>query len=173
MVVLGRIAAPFGVQGWLHLQAFGDDPQSWKVIEHWLVSADADAAPERWRELKLEGFKLQAKGPVVRFEGCNDRTAAEKLVGLYVAVPRHELPDTAEDEYYWGDPIGLTVVNTAGVTLGRIDRLLETGADDVLVVVDASAGDTPVERLIPFVSAVVTDVDREAGVVRVEWDAQW
>lgn len=178
MVVLGRIAAPFGVQGWLHLQAFGDDPQSWKVIEHWLVSADADAAPERWRELKLDGFKLQAKGPVVRFEGCNDRTAAEKLVGLYVAAQRHDLPDTEDDEYYWGDLIGLDVVNQSGERLGRVDRLLETGANDVLVVVDDAAGaekpaKRPVERLIPFVSAVVKDVDREAAVVRVEWDAQW
>jgi 16S rRNA processing protein RimM len=174
MVVLGRIAAPFGVQGWVHLQAFGDDPQSWKVIERWLVSADADAAPERWRELKLEGFKLQAKGPVLRFEGCNDRTAAEKLVGLYLAVPRHDLPETGEDEYYWGDLIGLEVVNQLGERLGRVDRLLETGANDVLVVVDdAVAHDKPVERLIPFVSAVVKDVDRSAAVVRVEWDAQW
>lgn len=174
MVVLGRIAAPFGVQGWLHLQAFGDDPQSWKVIERWLVSADADAAPESWRELKLDGFKLQAKGPVVRFEGCDDRTAAEKLVGLYVAVQRHDLPDTEDDEYYWGDLIGLDVVNQSGERLGRVDRLLETGANDVLVVVDQAAGaDKPVERLIPFVSAVVKDVDREAAVLRVEWDAQW
>ncbi|MBL8474757.1 MAG: 16S rRNA processing protein RimM [Methyloversatilis sp.] len=173
MVVLGRLSAPFGVQGWLRLHPFGDDPQSWKVIRDWCVHADADAPADQWGTLKLSALKLQNTGPVVKFEGCDDRNGSEKLVGLYVAVPRHELPDTAEDEYYWGDLIGLTVVNTAGVTLGRIDRLLETGADDVLVVVDASAGDTPVERLIPFVSAVVTDVDREAGVVRVEWDAQW
>jgi 16S rRNA processing protein RimM len=66
------------------------------------------------------------------------------------------------------------VINTVGEHLGRIDRLMETGADDVLVVVDASAAaDKPVERLIPFVSAVVKDVDRDAAVVRVEWDAQW
>ncbi len=174
MVVLGRLAAPFGVQGWFRLHAFGDDPLSWRVIERWRVSPDADAPAERWTTLRLAGFKLQNTGPVVKFEGCDDRSAAEKLVGLYVAVPRHEMPDTDKDEYYWGDLIGLTVVNTSGECLGRIDRLLETGADDVLVVTDISGGtDKPVERLIPFVSAVVKDVDRENAVVRVEWDAQW
>ena len=173
MVVLGRLSAPFGVQGWLRLHPFGDDPQSWRVIERWLVCSDAEAPAAQWNTLKLAALKVQNTGPVVKFEGCDDRNAADRLVGLYVAVPRHELPDTSEDEYYWGDLIGLAVVNTAGVVLGRVDRLLETGADDVLVVVDDSTGDKPVERLIPFVSAVVTDVEREAGVVRVEWDAQW
>ena len=90
------------------------------------------------------------------------------------AAQRHDLPDTEDDEYYWGDLIGLDVVNQSGERLGRVDRLLETGANDVLVVVDDAAGaEKPVERLIPFVSAVVKDVDREAAVVRVEWDAQW
>jgi 16S rRNA processing protein RimM len=161
------------VQGWLRLHPFGDDPQSWKVICDWHVHADADAPAAQWSTLKLVALKLQNTGPVVKFEGCDDRDGSEKLVGLYVAVPRHELPETGEDEYYWGDLIGLTVLNGAGVTLGHIDRLLETGADDVLVVADTQSDGTSVERLIPFVSAVVTDVDREAGLVRVEWDAQW
>jgi 16S rRNA processing protein RimM len=174
MVVLGRLSAPFGVQGWLRLHAFGDDPQSWRAIENWRVSADAEAPDALWKTLKLNGFKLQNTGPVVRFDGCDDRNSADRLVGLYVAVPRHELPDTEEDEYYWGDLIGLAVVNAEGDQLGRIDRLLETGADAVLVVVDDAAGaDKPVERLIPFVSAVVKVVDRDAAVVRVEWSAQW
>lgn len=174
MVVLGRLAAPFGIQGWLRLHPFGDDPESWRVIEHWRVSADADAPADLWKMLDLKGFKLQGNGPVVKFDGCDDRTAAEKLVGLYVGVPRHELPATEDGEYYWGDLIGLDVVNAEGERLGRIGRLLETGADSVLVVVDDSvSADKPVERLIPFVSAVVKDVDCDAAVVRVEWSAQW
>ncbi|MBU0602305.1 MAG: ribosome maturation factor RimM [Gammaproteobacteria bacterium] len=171
MIVLGRLAAPFGVLGWLRLHAFGDDPQSWRAMEQWRVSADPDASAEHWSSLRLKGFKLQGNGPVVHFEGCDDRTAAEKLVGLYVAAQRQDLPDTGKDEYYWGDLIGLDVVNAEGERLGRVGRLMETGANAVLVVVDE--GDKPVERLIPFVSAVVKDVDRDAAVVRVEWGAQW
>jgi 16S rRNA processing protein RimM len=71
------LSAPFGVQGWLRLHAFGDDPQSWQVIKDWRVSADADAPAGQWSTLKLAGFKLQNTGPVVRFEGCDDRNAAE------------------------------------------------------------------------------------------------
>lgn len=174
MIVLGRLAAPFGVQGWFHLQVFGDDPQSWKAIERWYLSADSEAPDARWEPIRLSGFKLQAKGPVVRFEGIEDRTAAEARVGLYVGVPRHDLPETEDDEYYWGDLVGMSVVNLSGVALGRVERLMETGANDVLVVVDSAvAGDKPVERLIPFVSAVVKDVDRSAAELRVDWDAQW
>lgn len=174
MVVLGRLAAPFGVQGWFHLQVFGDDPEAWKAIDHWYLCADSEAPAERWQAVALNGFKLQAKGPIVRFDGIDDRTAAEKRVGLYVGVHRHDLPDTADDEYYWGDLIGMSVVTSAGVRLGRVDRLMETGANDVLVVVDETAGgDKPVERLIPFVSAVVKDVDRGAAELLVEWDARW
>jgi 16S rRNA processing protein RimM len=173
LIVLGRLSAPFGVQGWLRLHPFGDDPQSWREIEYWQTSRDADAPAAQWGQLKLAALKMQNSGPVVKFEGCDDRNAADGLVGLYVAVPRHALPDTGQDEYYWTDLVGLAVVNSAGVVLGRIDRLLETGANDVLVVVDDAAGGKPVERLIPFVSAVVTDVERSARVVRVEWDAQW
>ncbi|WP_018411786.1 ribosome maturation factor RimM [Methyloversatilis thermotolerans] len=174
MVVLGRIAAPFGVQGWLHIQVFGDDPQTWKVIEHWYASREADAPATRWSLLEPDGFKLQTKGPVIRFRGYPDRTAAEALVGFYLAVPKQDLPDTGEGEYYWGDLVGLEVTNLQGQRLGRVERLMETGANDVLVVRDAVAGtDKAVERLIPFVSAVVKTVDQEAGRLSVDWDFQW
>lgn len=174
MVVLGRIAAPFGVQGWLHLQVFGDDPHAWKAIDRWYASNNADTPAAGWSELEPDGFKLQAKGPIIRFRGYPDRTAAEALVGLYLAVPRQDLPAAGEDEYYWGDLIGLEVMNLQGQRLGRVDRLMETGANDVLVVHDAVAGtDKPVERLIPFVAAVVKTVDRQAGRLSVDWDVQW
>jgi len=79
------------------------------------------------------------------------------------------LPVPAEDEYYWADLVGLAVVNGAGEALGKVAGLIETGANDVLRVL----GDDGVERLLPFVDAVVLDVDREAGVIRVEWGADW
>ena len=77
----------------MRLHPFGDDPQSWKVIGDWRVHADADAPADQWGTLKLAALKLQNTGPVVKFEGCDDRNGSEKLVGLYVAVPRHELPE--------------------------------------------------------------------------------
>mgnify|MGYP002368946320 FL=1 len=91
------------------------------------------------------------------------------MKGFLVGAPRSVLPEPAEDEYYWADLIGLEVVNTAGERLGRVDGLIETGANDVLRVV----GENGNERLVPFVSAVVLAVEKEAGQIRVEWGSDW
>jgi 16S rRNA processing protein RimM len=90
--------------------------------------------------------------------------------GFLVGAPRAALPKTEEDEFYWVDLVGLEVVNTAGERLGKVAGLIETGANAVLRVVGDDDG---AERLLPFVSAVVLAVDREAGRIRVEWGGDW
>ena len=86
-----------------------------------------------------------------------------------VGARREAFPETDDDEYYWADLIGLDVVNTAGERLGKVDSLIETGANDVLRVLD----DDQTERLLPFVSAVVLAVEKDAGQIRVEWGSDW
>jgi len=111
--------------------------------------------------------KAHGRGFVVRFEGVTDRVAASGLIGQDVAVSLAELPRPEPGEYYWAELEGLEVRTREGATLGRVDHLMETGANDVLVV----RGER--ERLIPFVPGVVLEVDRDAGVIRVEWDADF
>ena len=106
------------------------------------------------------------------FAGVADRTAAEAMKGMLVGAPRAALPAVPEDEFYWADLVGLKVVNQAGESLGRVDGLIETGANDVLRVVDTDAAES-VERLLPFVAAVVGKVDVAAGVVHVDWERDW
>jgi len=168
MIVLGRIADPFSIQGWFRINAFGDDPLSWRTMPQWWLCADPDAPDSAWQAYKLRGCKAHGKGIVAALVGVTDRTAAEGIVGMYVAAPREALPATGLDEYYWGDLVGMTVDNTAGVRLGTVSGLLSTGAHDVLQVQD---GDQ--ERLIPFVGVYVLDVDLAAKQIRVEWDADW
>ena len=99
---------------------------------------------------------------------CLDRTAAEKLKGLLIAVPRSSLPQHTGDEYYWSDLIGLAVVNEAGVQLGTVANLLETGANQVLSV----KGDSG-EILIPFVVSAIRQVDVKNKTIRVDWSADY
>jgi 16S rRNA processing protein RimM len=89
------------------------------------------------------------------------------LRGRQVAVPRTELPATGEDEYYWTDLIGLAAVTLDGAKLGIVVRILETGANDVLVV----RGER--ERLVPFVATVVREVDFARGVIRLDWGVDY
>lgn len=165
IVVLGRLADPYGIQGWLRLHPFGDDPLAWAKMPVWWVAREG----ESWRECRLKGLKSHGNGVVVLLEGIDDRTAAEAAKGLLVGAPRNALPKTGEDEFYWADLIGLQVVNAAEERLGKVVGLIETGANAVLRVV----GDDEAERLLPFVSAVVLAVEKEAGVIRVEWGSDW
>jgi 16S rRNA processing protein RimM len=164
IVVLGRLAEPYGIRGWIRLHAFGDDPLAWGGMPVWWVGQEGN-----WREVGLIGLKTHANGLVVALQGVADRTAAEAMKGLLVGAPREALPATRDDEYYWADLIGLRVLNQQGDCLGTVAGLLETGANDVLRVVDADGG----EHLLPFVDAVVLTVDKPAGQILVDWGLDW
>ena len=159
---MGRISAPFGVKGWVKVQPNTAATGNLLAYKTWWVGHEGG-----WREIAVAEARVHGRTVVARLEGCEDRDAAAALRGESVAVPRAALPRTQSGEYYWADLIGLAVVNGAAQALGRITGVLQTGANDVLVV----AGER--ERLIPFIAEVIRDVDLAAGVMRVEWDADY
>jgi 16S rRNA processing protein RimM len=165
IVVLGRLADPYGIRGWLRLHPFGDDPLAWAEMPVWWIGREGGP----WREVGLKGLKAHGDGIVVLLDEVPDRTAAEALKGALVGAPREMLPPPADDEFYWGDLLGLVVVNEADETLGTVAGLIETGANDVLRVV----AEDGTERLLPFVEAVVLAVEKEAGRIRVAWSSDW
>lgn len=171
MVVLGRITAPYGVHGWLRLHPFGDDPGRWREIQRWWLGASVDDFGG-WNAYTLQTLRFHGKGWIVKLTGVDDRNTAESLVGQYVGAPRTALPTPEADEYYWADLVGLDVVNEKQEPLGRVVEMIESGAHAVMVV-KAGEGDKAVERLLPFVAAVVKDVDLPAGMVRVAWECDW
>jgi 16S rRNA processing protein RimM len=83
------------------------------------------------------------------------------------------LPDLTEDEYYWYQLQGLSVIDQLGQLLGTIDHLLETGANDVMVVKPCQGSLDDRERLLPYTAQCVLAVDLDAGEMRVEWDADF
>jgi 16S rRNA processing protein RimM len=168
MIVLGRIVAPFGVHGWLRVHPFGDDPEAWRKMPQWWLSADVDAPPGSWQAHGVEAVKLHGDGVVAKLAGIDDRDASEALGSCYFGAPRDALPPPAQDEYYWADLIGLAVVNMQDQPLGRVKSLIETGANQVLVVADGER-----ERLLPFVEQVVKKVDVPGGVICVDWGCDW
>ncbi len=118
-----------------------------------------------WQEARVAEGQRHGKTVIVRIEGYDDRDQAAGLVGTEIGVPRVELPETGSDQFYWSDLEGLRVVHRDGTELGKVEYLLETGANDVMVV----KGET--ERLIPFVmDKVVLDVDLANGEIRVDWE---
>ncbi|TVO58232.1 ribosome maturation factor RimM [Denitromonas halophila] len=168
MIILGRIVAPFGVQGWVKIHPFGDDPLSWKKMPQWWLSPDDTAEAPAWKAYKLTGCRAHGKGWIAAFEGVADRNGAEALTRQYIAAPREAMPATDSNEYYWGDLIGLQVENEAGEALGTVTSLLSAGAHDVLQIADGED-----EHLVPFVAAYVLDVDLAEKRIRVVWQKDW
>lgn len=179
MVVMGRVVAPYGVYGWLKVVPDTEaidglfDYDTW-----WLGKGD------NWREMTVEAAKIHNDVILVKLDTIDDRDAAFACKGKQIAVPRSHLPEPEENEYYWSDLMGLHVKNVQGVELGVIDDILETGANDVLVVkgapVEVDEDDTAStgkrgkakaqERLLPFIASVVLEVDLEAKTMLVDWD---
>jgi 16S rRNA processing protein RimM len=105
-----------------------------------------------------------------------DRDAAQALKGTRIFVSRASFPTPQDDEFYWVDLIGLTVINRQGVVLGVVDGLLETGANAVMRVRETSSAAVPAasrERLLPFVAAHVDRVDLPGRQILVDWDADF
>lgn len=168
IVVLGKIVSPYGVRGAVRVFPFADDPAAWSALPCWWLGREGDAPPA-WRRVALARAWLHKQLVIAELESIGGRTAAETVCGLLIGVPRSGLPPTDANEYYWDDLLGLDVVNTRGEALGRIVGLLDTPANAVLRVGDAHGG----ERLLPFVAAVVLDIDLAAKRVRVAWEADW
>lgn len=156
--MMGRIAAPFGVKGWVKVQPFSEDPGTLMDYESWRVGRD-----EQQTHYSVEAIQDHGKALVAKLVGIDDRDAAYALRGQEISVAKSDLPPPEENEFYWSDLIGLKVVNRQGVELGTVDSLMESGANDLLVVKGAR------EHLIPFVAAFVGEVNVTAGTIEVDW----
>lgn len=159
-VVLGRISGFFGVRGWVKVYSYTEPRDAVLNYKSWLLSSNGD-----WRTAEVVEGKRHGKTVIAHIEGIDDRDQAAALIGCDIGVPRSELPETDEGQYYWSDLEGLQVVTKNGTELGKVKYLLETGANDVMVINGEQ------ERLVPFViDDVVLDVDLAAGVITVDWD---
>ncbi len=162
-VLVGRIVGVFGVRGWVKVQSYTNPRENLLKYQPWLIR-NADQVYER----ALLDSRLGTKGIVALLAGCTDPTTALPLVGCEISVPREVFPAPEDGEYYWADLVGLRAFTLDGVDLGTVVHLVETGANDVLVV----RGDR--ERLIPYLpEQVVRSVDLAERRLLVDWDPEF
>ena len=164
LIAVGRLHGAFGVRGEVKLESYTDPLRAIAGYQPWILR---DA---RGVERACEGVRVRegGKGLIATLPGIADRDAADALRGTDVLVPRSALPPPAPGEYYWVDLEGLRVVNLEGADFGAVSHLFSTGANDVLVAVGER------ERMIPFLQPdVIRNVDFAAGVVTVDWDADF
>lgn len=164
IVVMGHIATAFGVRGQLKVIVGTESPDSLLNFKTVYLKAQDDVAS--WQAYKIESLIVKQQNTVViKFVGIDDRDRAMSLKGYLIGANRSQFPKLGLDEYYWVDLIGLEVVNTSHQYLGKVKSLIETGANDVLEIVD----DEGKVRLIPFISQSILKVEMEQKRILVDW----
>jgi len=166
-VVLGKLGSSYGIKGWLKITTYTDSVDGIFDYSPWLIKEQGE-----WREVKVTQWRYQGKAVVAALEGVDNREQAQMLTNCEIAVPAEMIKDLPKDEFYWKDLIGCEVVNTKGYNMGKVQQIVETGSNDVLLVkANAKDGFGKVERLIPFVTEqFIVSVDLTAKQIIVDWD---
>ncbi|SME97022.1 ribosome maturation factor RimM [Pseudogulbenkiania subflava] len=160
LVLMGYVRGAFGVRGWVKIHADTEFADSLFQYPVWWLGRDG-----QWSSYRFEEGAVQPKALMAKLAGVDTREAAEAMRGMQIAISRSEFPDTDDDEYYWSDLIGLDVVNKDGQRFGQVAELMETGANEVLVVREGKS-----EWLIPFVGQFVLDVSLADKRITVDWN---
>ena len=162
LICVGLILGAQGLKGWVRV--FSNTSPRDNIVNYspWFI--------EQGDELKAVSVsgRSQGKNVVAQLDGCDNRSSAEALTGCRILINPSQLPDLQDGDYYWSDLIGLQVESLQGEPLGMVGSMLETGADDVMVL----NGDR--ERLIPFVMGeIVHEVDLERQRMVVDWSPDY
>ncbi|MCA1960902.1 MAG: ribosome maturation factor RimM [Desulfomonile sp.] len=147
LVVIGEAVKAFGIRGELKIKPF---TESFEAFDKSSVLVVGDTP------YRLLSVRFHKGAALALLEGVDTPEKARELVGSLVKTASENLPDKEENEYYWFELIGMTVVTNDGRSLGKVTRIIETGANDVLEV-EGPFGDV----LIPMIDDVVLDVDTE------------
>jgi 16S rRNA processing protein RimM len=170
-IEVGRIADAWGIKGWFKVLPHSAQPEALFSSKRWFLQAPGAATTAAFR-LAIREAKEHSDCIVASSEDVPDRNAAEALRGARVFVPRSSFPTAGDDEYYWVDLIGLSVVNREGVVLGTVRELLATGPQTTLVLAAEEDGKA-IERMVPFVSAFVDKVDLPGRLITVDWQPDY
>jgi 16S rRNA processing protein RimM len=172
LVNIGRITAVYGVKGWVKIHSYTEIAEDVFAYNPWWLKTAHGV-----KQVEVDEARPHGKGFVAHIKGIDDRDQAASLTSVDIAVERDLLPDLDEGEYYWSQLEGLSVITTfngEAQRLGRVIKLMETGANDVLVVAPDDQSIDQRERLIPYVpEQFILAIDLAAGEMRVDWDPEF
>jgi 16S rRNA processing protein RimM len=166
-VELGRIGAPFGLAGWVHVASFTDPPEALLEYRQWRL---ARATGEVFT-LGLQDGRPHGNAVVARLQGIEDRDAAARLTGALIEVERSALPEPGERQHYRADLLGCEVYNTEGCRLGTVRYFVDAPAGAVMVVEDGGGESPAREHWVLADPSHLLEVDLAARRVRVDWPA--
>ncbi len=162
LILVGRILGAQGIKGWVRVYSHTSPRENIVNYGPWLLDRDGQ---RQW--LEFSG-RVQGRHVVAKLDGIDDRNQAEALAGCELYIRARQLPRLPAGDYYWSELIGLEVETLSAEPLGIVESMLETGADDVMVL----SGER--QRLIPFViDEIVREIDLEARRMVVDWSPEF
>ena len=161
-VIVGRVADAFGVRGHVKVRSFTDPPENLLEFQRWELSKKSGES----QLYSVLSSQVHGKFVTAKLDGVDTRDQALELKGSDIQIPIEDFPNLPEGDYYHFQLLGLKAIDINGTVYGQVDRVMQTGANDVLVVEGENS------CLIPYIPDVVKTVDLEKGVIRVEWQIE-
>ena len=159
-IIIGHLGSPYGVKGWLKVNT--DSKENILKYLPWQLYLN-----HHWTIAPIKASRWVGKHPVIQLEDCHTPEEARRYNGVKIGIHANQLPPLPKGEYYWSQLIGLNVITREGISLGIIDHLLETGANDVLVVIGEKT------HLIPYLPhRVIQEINLVDKQMFVDWDPE-
>ena len=171
LVNVGRITAVYGIKGWVKVHSYTEPQDNLFSYHPWWIKT-----PHGVKQIEIDEARPHGDAYVAHIKGVDDRDLAASYTACDIAVERALLSELDEGEYYWHQLEGLAVYTNVGgeQRLGVVSKMMETGANDVLVVQGDGQSIDQRERLIPYVPGqFVVSVDLQAGRILVDWDPEF
>ena len=166
LILLGQISGVFGVKGWLKVFSYTNPRSQIITYKRWYLGAN------KQNMMRLEAGQAHKQGVIAKLTGIDDRDQAMDLLEQEIWVDQDVLPKLPQGEYYWYQLIGCQVIDSNNRILGQVSDLMETGANDVLIV--TAQQDSKQEYLIPYIwQQVIQSIDLDRRQIRVEWDVNY
>ena len=164
LLEIGEIKAAYGIKGWVKVFSHTRPIEQIFTYSTWYVGDG-----ENWQKMELEDSRQRSNnGLVAKLKNITDRDSALSLAGKKIAIDKTKMAELEDGDYYWSQLLGLEVINLKSEKLGQVVEILETGANDVLVVKNEQT-----ERLIPYAKSIVVKVRIEPGQILVDWEKDY
>ncbi len=164
--MVGKINGLFGVQGWVKVFSHTEPRKNILTYQPWHIKVDG-----QWQTLDIVKGREQGKTLVAQIKDINTPDEARGMIGVDVYIESSQLPELPKGQHYWRDLIGLEVINQQQIVLGKVSTLVDTGANNVLVV--AGENEPKKEHWVPYIEPFLIKVDMINRQILVDWDADF
>jgi 16S rRNA processing protein RimM len=152
------VVKPHGVRGKVKVDYFGGNPDDFTLYQKIFIK-DNSGRPESFEVLEVTP---QPPRLILRLKGIERIEETEGLIGKEILVPREDLPELKEGEYYWFEILGMAVETEGGKRIGTVKKIFPTGANDIYVVAGKRG-----EIFLPAIDEVIRKIDCQRRVIQV------